>query len=67
MANISVKCFTSTKDSSKFYTALIVDLGYRSAILTFDFGLLSEITGRSIAELRSMKPGDEFVVGYVDC
>lgn len=64
--SIYVRCYNSKKTEGASYVALVVDLGYRTHFLSFDYGFISESTGKSVADIRDMKPGDEILVGVLN-
>ena len=52
-----IQCFQSKKNDNKF-CALCCDLGYRVAMISFDYALLSEISARPISDIRSLDVGE---------
>lgn len=55
-----MKLFVEKKKSNKTgndYLALFIDFDYRTAILTLDKLLISEITGMSITQLNTLQQG----------
>lgn len=49
--NITVEVQKKKNKNGNEYVALVVDLGYRKAVLTFDRSLIAELYGMSIREL----------------
>lgn len=51
-----VKIYISEK-SQKAVRCLIVDLGYRTAVLSYDICLISELLKKPVCEIYELKPG----------
>lgn len=47
------------------YIVMYVDLGYRTANVTFDTNLISEITNLRMAELYGLETNKPFAVGKI--
>lgn len=41
----------TSKKTGNFYVALILDLGYRKAMLSYDFNLCAEVLKMSVAQM----------------
>lgn len=53
MEKKELKVIVKIGKNEKPYTALVMDLGYRQAFLSFDRNLCAELVGVSITELMS--------------
>lgn len=53
------------RNSGKEYLALVVDLGYRNAILTFNSTIIAEISGMSFGDLHSISLGKPVLLGEI--
>lgn len=53
------------KKSGKEYLAMVVDLGYRETILTFDSTVIAEMSGMSFADLHAIALGDAVVFAEI--
>lgn len=56
----------SKKDATKSYFAIIVELGYRQAFLSFNSNEIAEICGLALPDLYTLPIGSKKLLGSLD-
>lgn len=47
------------------YCCLVVDFGYRAAVVSFDTAFISEISNITVSQLNMLKLGDSIEIGKI--
>lgn len=58
-----LKVIVKTGKNGNLYTALVAELGYRTAYLSFDRNLCAELVGVSVPELMSGEGTYQITIG----